>query len=142
MFVLSAAIAVVILPWHLYNSPSVIVYFLGGLGALLGPLYGIIVTDYYLVRRSRVNLPQLYSESPEAAYHYSGGVNLRAVAAFIPAALIAIVLALVPAFETLSQFSWFFGAGLGGLIHYAIANRSARYQEVSGESIAVDSAQH
>ncbi|MBS5848339.1 MAG: cytosine permease, partial [Pseudomonas putida] len=120
----------------------VIVYFLGGLGALLGPLYGIIVTDYYLIRRSRVNLPQLYSESPEAAYHYSGGVNLRAVAAFIPAALIAIVLALVPAFETLSQFSWFFGAGLGGLIHYAIANRSARYQEVSGESIAVDSAQH
>ncbi len=89
-----------------------------------------------------MNLPQLYSESPEAAYHYSGGVNLRAVAAFIPAALIAIVLALVPAFETLSQFSWFFGAGLGGLIHYAIANRSARYQEVSGESIAVDSAQH
>ncbi|MND86667.1 putative allantoin permease [compost metagenome] len=119
-----------------------IVYFLGGLGALLGPLYGIIVTDYYLVRRSRVNLPQLYSESTEGAYHYSGGINLRAVAAFIPAALIAIVLALVPAFETLSQFSWFFGAGLGGLIHYALANRSARYQEVSGESIAVDSAQH
>ncbi|NIE73412.1 NCS1 family nucleobase:cation symporter-1 [Pantoea sp. Ap-967] len=139
---LSAAIAVLILPWHLYNSPSVIVYFLGGLGALLGPLYGIIVTDYYLVRRSRVNLPQLYSESPEAAYHYRGGVNLRAVAAFIPASLIAIVLALVPAFDTLSQFSWFFGAGLGGLIHYALADRRARYLDVSGEAIAVDSAQH
>lgn len=139
---LSAAIAVVILPWHLYNSPSVIVYFLGGLGALLGPLYGIIVTDYYLVRRSRVNLPQLYSESRQAAYHYSGGVNLRAVAAFVPAALIAIVLALVPAFDTLSQFSWFFGAGLGGLIHYALANRNASYLAVSGESIAVDSAHH
>ncbi|MNP30471.1 putative allantoin permease [compost metagenome] len=119
-----------------------IVYFLGGLGALLGPLYGIIVTDYYLVRRSRVNLPELYSESSEAAYHYRGGVNLRAVAAFIPASLIAIVLALVPAFETLSQFSWFFGAGLGGLIHYALANGSARYLEVSGESIAVDSTHH
>jgi NCS1 family nucleobase:cation symporter-1 len=139
---LSATIAVVILPWHLYNSPSVIVYFLGGLGALLGPLYGIMVTDYYLVRRGRVNLPELYSESPEGAYHYRGGVNLRAVAAFIPASLIAILLALVPAFETLSQFSWFFGAGLGGLIHYAMAKRSARYQDVSGESIAVDAAHH
>ena len=139
---LSATIAVVILPWHLYNSPAVIVYFLGGLGALLGPLYGIMVTDYYLVRRGRVNLPELYSENPEGDYHYRGGVNLRAVVAFIPAALIAILLALVPAFETLSQFSWFFGAGLGGLIHYAIANRSARYEEVSGESIAVDAAHH
>ncbi|MHA7113231.1 NCS1 family nucleobase:cation symporter-1 [Pseudomonas promysalinigenes] len=139
---LSAAIAVLILPWHLYNSPAVIVYFLGGLGALLGPLYGIIVTDYYLVRRSRVNLPQLYSESPDGAYHYHGGVNLRAVAAFVPAALIAIVLALVPAFDTLSQFSWFFGAALGGLIHYAIARRGTPYLDVSGEDIAVDSAHH
>ncbi|MGE8114273.1 MULTISPECIES: NCS1 family nucleobase:cation symporter-1 [Pseudomonas] len=139
---LSATLAVVILPWHLYNSPAVIVYFLGGLGALLGPLYGIMVTDYYLVRRSRVNLPQLYSENPEGDYHYRSGVNLRAVAAFIPAALIAILLALVPAFETLSQFSWFFGAGLGGLIYYAIAERGATFVEVSGESIAVDAAQH
>lgn len=139
---LSATIAVLILPWHLYDSPTVILYFLGGLGALLGPLYGIIVTDYYLVRRGRVNLPELYSESREAAYHYRHGVNLRAVAAFIPSALIAIVLALVPAFESLSQFSWFFGAGLGGLIHYAIANRRTEHLDVSGETIAVDSAHH
>jgi NCS1 family nucleobase:cation symporter-1 len=139
---LSATIAVLILPWHLYNSPAVILYFLGGLGALLGPLYGIIVTDYYLVRRGRVNLPELYSESRDAAYHYRRGVNLRAVAAFIPSALIAIVLALLPAFESLSQFSWFFGASLGALIHYAIAERHAEHPDVSGEEIAVDSAHH
>ncbi|MDH4653443.1 MULTISPECIES: NCS1 family nucleobase:cation symporter-1 [unclassified Pseudomonas] len=139
---LSATIAVLILPWHLYNSPAVILYFLGGLGALLGPMYGIIVTDYYLVRRGRVNLPELYSESRDAAYHYRRGVNLRAVAAFIPSALIAIVLALLPAFESLSQFSWFFGAGLGALIHYAIAERHAEHPDVSGEEIAVDSAHH
>lgn len=33
----------VILPWNLYNTPVVIVYFLGGLGALLGPLFGVIL---------------------------------------------------------------------------------------------------
>jgi hypothetical protein len=42
----SAVIGVVILPWNLYNSPVVINYFLGGLGALLGPLFGIIIADY------------------------------------------------------------------------------------------------
>ncbi|MNO00013.1 hypothetical protein D3C81_2198040 [compost metagenome] len=52
------------------------------------------------------------------------------------------MLALVPAFESLSQFSWFFGAGLGGLIHYAIANRRTEHLDVSGETIAVDSAHH
>ncbi|MNT87455.1 allantoin permease [compost metagenome] len=89
-----------------------------------------------------MNLPELYSESRDAAYHYRHGTNLRAVAAFIPSALIAIVLALVPAFESLSQFSWFFGAGLGGLIHYAIANRRTEHLDVSGEAIAVDSVHH
>ena len=139
---LAATLAVVILPWHLYNSPGVILYFLGGLGALLGPLYGIIVADYYLVRRGRVNLPELYSEAPEAAYHYHRGINLRALAAFAPSALIAIVLALLPAFESLSHFSWFFGAGLAALIHVALADRRQPFVEVSGESIAVDSVHH
>lgn len=139
---LSATIGVIILPWHLYNSPDVIVYFLGGLGALLGPLYGIIVVDYYLVRRSRVNLIELYSESPEAAYHYYRGINPRAIAAFLPAALIAIVLALVPGFATYSPFSWFVGAGLAGAIYFIISNRRAIYQDISGEMIAVDSTGH
>ncbi|MNM96596.1 hypothetical protein D3C81_1090780 [compost metagenome] len=69
-------------------------------------------------------------------------MNPRAIAAFLPAALIAIVLAMLPAFETLSPFSWFFGAGLAGLIYYAIADRRAQYVEVSGEVIAVDSVHH
>ncbi|MDH4870126.1 NCS1 family nucleobase:cation symporter-1 [Pseudomonas sp. BN515] len=139
---LSATIAVLILPWHLYNSPGVIVYFLGGLGALLGPLYGIMIVDYYLLRRGRVNLPELYSESREAAYHYHRGVNPRALAAFVPAALISTLLALLPAFESLSAFSWFFGAGLAGLIYCAIADRRAQYHDVDGEGIAVDSVHH
>ncbi|QEY60922.1 NCS1 family nucleobase:cation symporter-1 [Metapseudomonas lalkuanensis] len=139
---LSATIAVLILPWHLYNSPGVIVYFLGGLGALLGPLYGIMIVDYYLLRRGRVNLPELYSESREAAYHYHRGVNPRALVAFVPAALISTLLALLPAFESLSAFSWFFGAGLAGLIYCAIADRRAEYHDVDGEGIAVDSVHH
>jgi cytosine/uracil/thiamine/allantoin permease len=82
----SAVIGLVILPWNLYDSPVVINYFLGGLGALLGPLFGIIIADYWLVRRGKIDVPALYTEDPTGAYHYRGGVNLHAVAAFIPAA--------------------------------------------------------
>jgi NCS1 family nucleobase:cation symporter-1 len=70
---ISATIAVLILPWNLYNSPLVIVYFLSGLGALLGPLYGVIMVDYWLMRKGRINVPQLYSEDPDGAYYYSRG---------------------------------------------------------------------
>jgi NCS1 family nucleobase:cation symporter-1 len=120
----------------------VIVYFLSGLGALLGPLYGVIMVDYWLIRKGRVNVPQLYSEDPNGAYYYSHGVNFRAVAAFIPAALIAIVLALVPGFHSVSPFSWLIGAGIAGMLYLIIAKRQPHYADVSGESIAVDNVSH
>ena len=131
-----------ILPWNLYNSPLVIVYFLSGLGALLGPLYGVIMVDYWLIRKGQVNVPQLYSEDPNGAYYYSRGVNLRAVAAFIPAALIAIILALVPGFHLVSPFSWLIGAGIAGMLYLIIAKRQPHYADVSGEAIAVDNVSH
>ncbi|MDE1167845.1 MAG: NCS1 family nucleobase:cation symporter-1 [Pseudomonas sp.] len=139
---ISATLAVLILPWNLYNSPVVIVYFLAGLGALLGPLYGIIMADYWLLRASRVNVPQLYSEDPTGAYHYHRGVNPRAVLAFIPAAVIAIVLALIPAFETVSAFSWLFGAAIGAAVYLLISDRRQVFVEVSGEAIAVQGSNH
>ena len=139
---ISATIAVVILPWNLFNSPLVIVYFLSGLGALLGPLYGVIMVDYWLLRKGQVDVPALYSEDPTGVYYYSRGVNLRAVAAFIPAALIAIVLALVPGFQTVSPFSWLIGAGIAAMLYLIISKRQPHYAQVSGESIAVDNASH
>ena len=139
---ISATVAVLILPWNLYNSPLVIVYFLSGLGALLGPLYGVIMVDYWLIRKSQVDVLQLYSEDPNGVYYYSRGVNLRAVAAFIPAAIIAILLALLPGFASVAPFSWLFGAGIAGLLYLLIAKRQTFYADVSGESIAVDNASH
>ena len=53
----SAVIGFVILPWNLYNSPIVIVYFLGALGAFLGPLFGIVMADYWLIRKQQVDVP-------------------------------------------------------------------------------------
>ena len=51
---ISAVLAIVILPWNLFSSPVVIVYFLGGLGALLGPLFGVIFTDFFRIRHQRL----------------------------------------------------------------------------------------
>jgi len=134
----SAVIGLVILPWNLYDSPVVINYFLGGLGALLGPLFGIIIADYWLVRRGKINVPALYTEDPTGPYHYRGGVNLHAVAAFIPAAALSLLIAFIPALHAVSPFAWFIGAGLGAAIQFVVADRTARFEDVSGEPIAVE----
>ncbi|GAC69086.1 NCS1 family nucleobase:cation symporter-1 [Gordonia soli] len=135
----AAVIGLIILPWNLYNSPAVINYFLGGLGALLGPLFGIVMADYWLVKRSRIDVPALFSEAADGAYHYWNGVNLRAIAALVPTAAIALVMAFVPAFEVVSEFSWFIGAGLGAIVYLVMADRRGPFAEVSGEEISVAS---
>ena len=133
----SAVIGLVILPWNLYNNPAVIVYFLGGLGALLGPLFGVIMADYWLVRRGRVNVRELYTEEPTGEYHYRRGVNPRAIAALVPAAAVALAIAFVPALNALSEFAWFFGAGLGAIAYWLIADRRRQFHDADGEAIAV-----
>ncbi|GAB3519737.1 NCS1 family nucleobase:cation symporter-1 [Arthrobacter monumenti] len=135
----TAIIGLVILPWNLYNSPVVIEYFLGGLGAVLGPVFGVIIADYWLLRRSKINIPDLYTDEPDGDYHYRAGYNPRAIIALIPAAIIAIALALVPMFAALSGFSWFIGAGLALIFYFGIADRSKPIRDVDGESIAVAS---
>ncbi|MEU2607504.1 NCS1 family nucleobase:cation symporter-1 [Streptomyces albus] len=133
----SAVLGLVILPWNLYNNPVVVNYFLGGLGALLGPLFGVIMADYWLLRRARINVPDLYTEDAQGEYHYRRGYNPRAVAAFAPSAAAAVVIALVPAFGAVAGFSWFIGALLAAALYALIADRATPIRDVDGESIAV-----
>ncbi|MPV50341.1 NCS1 family nucleobase:cation symporter-1 [Pseudactinotalea sp. HY160] len=135
--IITAIIGLIILPWNLYNSPAVIEYFLGGLGALLGPIFGVIIVDYWVVRRGRINVPDLYSQDPKGEYAYTRGTNLKAVAAGAPAAAVALIVALVPFFEGIAGFSWFIGAILAAAIFWIIADHHKDYHDVDGEAIAV-----
>jgi nucleobase:cation symporter-1, NCS1 family len=118
---IAAVVALVITPWNLFNNPDIINYFLGGLGALLGPLFGIIMIDYYVLRKQQVNVADLFRERGQ--YYYRHGWNPIAVVSFIVSATPAIILALVPAFEFWAPFSWFIGAALGAAVHYVLTSR-------------------
>jgi NCS1 family nucleobase:cation symporter-1 len=118
---ITSVVAVVVLPWYIFQSAWAVNYFLGGLGAVLGPLFGIIMADFYLLRKRRVDVAELYKE--DGAYSYRRGWNPVALKAFVPAAVVSIVLALVHTFHDEAAFSWFVGAGLGALI-YMVLNRA------------------
>ena len=117
--VISAIVALVCTPWNLFSNPTVVNYFIGGLGAFLGPLFGIIMLDYYILRRQRVVLGDLFREDGE--YSYRNGWNPRAVVAFVIAATPTAIIALVPALSYWAPYSWFLGAALGAVIHYALS---------------------
>lgn len=121
---ITAILAVLVMPWHIYGNPVAINYFLGGLAAFLGPLFGIIIADYYLVKRGRIDVDGLYREGSSSPYWYSGGINRRAVLVFVVSAALSAVIALVPAFGPAAPFSWFIGALSGAALYLAAARRA------------------
>ncbi|MFI7483505.1 NCS1 family nucleobase:cation symporter-1 [Kocuria sp. M1R5S2] len=92
--------------------------FVDTLGAVLAPLYGIIVADYYLVRKQKLNLNDLYSADPQGTYWFTNGWNRRAVLAFSLAAVFSVLTVWLPQLAQFSGFAWLFGAALGGLFHW------------------------
>jgi NCS1 family nucleobase:cation symporter-1 len=112
--------ALVVLPWKIYANPVAINYFLGSLAAFLGPLFGIIIVDYYRIRRQQVDIDGLYQTGTQSPYWYQNGVNVRAVVTFVIGAAISAVIALVPTFSTLAPFSWFIGAIISGLLYWLV----------------------
>lgn len=133
---ISTVAALLVTPWNLYSNPNVVNYFLGGLGAFLGPLFGIIMVDYYLVKRGRVDVAALFDAGPEAPYHYRRGVNPKALAAFVPTAAVGAVVALVHRFSQVAPYSWFIGTASAALLYLAL-NRA---EAAAGRQAAADAA--
>ncbi len=118
---IAAVLSVFTLPWHLYSNPDSIAYFVGGLGAFLGPLFGVLVSDYWIIRRGEIDVDDLYTESPDGKYYFTRGFNPRAMIAVVPATLVAAVLALVPMFGDWAPFSWAIGAILATAIYVPVS---------------------
>ena len=129
---IAAVASIFITPWNLFNNPEVIHYTLDVLASCIGPLFGILLVDYYLLRRGRIEVAALFDDTPEGAYWYSGGVNWVAVQALVAAALIGLCFTFVPWFKPITNFAWFTGCFLGGLFFYALSRRSANPLSVRG----------
>ena len=124
---IAAAGSVLITPWNLYNNPDVIHYTLETLGAFIGPLFGVLIVDYYLVRRQQVHVDDMFTMDPKARYWYRKGYNPPAIVATAVGAVVAVVPVLWaggPGMHTTAQYSWFIGMGLGFLVHLALTRRT------------------
>jgi len=114
--------SVLITPWNLYSSPEVIHYTLDTLGAFIGPLYGVLIADYYLVKKRHVAVDDLYTLRPDGAYHYRKGYNPAAIIATAVGATVAMLVVFFGSADA-AAFSWFIGAGLAFAGHMALSRR-------------------
>ncbi len=107
--------------WLWFRDAGSIFAVLGAIGGLLGPVTGIMLADFYLVRRQHLAVGELYSRN--GRYRASGGWNLAGIAAFLIGGAAALIGSVVPALATLGAFSWFIGIAVGAAVYAALARR-------------------
>ncbi|MBI4409129.1 MAG: NCS1 family nucleobase:cation symporter-1 [Gemmatimonadetes bacterium] len=134
--IITAIIGILIMPWKLYNDAAAYIFtWLIGYGALLGPIAGIMIVDYFLLRRQRLEVDELFRRG--GRYEYRNGVNWVALAALgigvapnLPGFLGALgVLEAAGIFKALYDWAWFVGVLLAGgiyLLGMAILQPAAR----------------
>ncbi|NBT89027.1 MAG: NCS1 family nucleobase:cation symporter-1, partial [Flavobacteriaceae bacterium] len=108
--------------WTAYISNFGIFPFVNTLGAVLAPIFGIMIVDYYLHRNQELNVNDLYDMNA-GAYHYENGWNSIAVRAFAVAAIFSVLTVWVPWFGFLSGYNWVIGAALGGILYQIMSNK-------------------
>jgi nucleobase:cation symporter-1, NCS1 family len=125
---IAAVGSVLITPWNLYNNPEVIHYTLETLGAFIGPLFGVLIADFYLLRRQQVVVDELFSMSPTGRYWYRGGYHPAAIVATVIGAALAVVPVLWtggPGMSTAVQYTWFIGMLVSLVVYRVLGQRSA-----------------
>jgi NCS1 family nucleobase:cation symporter-1 len=120
------------MPWKLMATFGSYVFgWLVGYSGLLGPVAGIMVTDYFLVRETRLDTYSLYRRG--GVYEYKRGLNPAAIVALVVGVFAALVGKFVPRVGFLYDYAWFVGFFLSGAIYYLMMfSQRERLAEVEG----------
>jgi NCS1 family nucleobase:cation symporter-1 len=132
---ITGVIGILMQPWRLLADPSGYIFsWLLGYSGGLGSIAGVLIADYWLVRRKSLALADLYRR--RGAYTYTSGWNWRAVAATLLGCLFAWVGLLVPALRVLYDYAWFVGFGAAFAAHYGLT-KLAPPAAAPAEAVAV-----
>jgi NCS1 family nucleobase:cation symporter-1 len=124
---ITAGIALAMMPWKLLETTQGYIFtWLIGYSALLGPIAGVLIVDYYLIRKTELNVAALYAENGE--YTYTNGWNSAALLAFalgvgpnVPGFLNAAFPAsfgdVSEGFKLIYTYAWFVGIAIAALVY-------------------------
>lgn len=128
---ITAGIGIAIFPWKLLESTGAYIFtWLIGYSALLGPIAGIMLADYFIVRRTELDIASLFRHKGQ--YSYVGGWNPVAILALVIGVLpnlpgflhaAGFVAQVPPVFDTIYTYAWFVGLFVAGLVYLAFTRR-------------------
>ncbi len=113
----TGVIGIAIMPWKLLSDYGAYIFgWLVGYSGLLGPIGGVLITDYFLIRDRKLSVTDLYVRG--GMYEYTAGFNLRAIVALVLGVCAALVGLLVPALRWVYDYAWFAGFFTSALAYF------------------------
>jgi len=111
-------------PWKLLATPDAYIFgWLVGYSGLLGPVAGIMIADYFFIRKTVLDVNSLYHRG--GVYHYTKGINPRAVVALVFGVVTALVGLIYPPVHFLYDYAWFVGFFTAGLLYWVMMKTTA-----------------
>jgi NCS1 family nucleobase:cation symporter-1 len=124
----TAVIGIVMMPWKLIADPQGYIFrWLIAYASLLGPIGGILLVDYFILRKQQLDVDGLYKQ--DSPYYYTRGFNLKAVIAFVIGVLpnipgflhaVGVLSDIAPVFVTIYSYAWFVGLPLAGVAYFIL----------------------
>ncbi len=119
---IAALIALILYPFAPWEGGAA--HFVNIIGATMGPIFGVMMVDYYLIRKGWLNVEDLYREHGE--YRFQNGWHVNAL---IAAGIGIVFSSILPNFTSLlpawwGVYGWFFGVAIAGAIYYGLRVRS------------------
>ena len=119
---ITCVIGLLMQPWRwLESHGSYVMGWLVGYSSFLGPIAGVMIADYFIIRKRVIVTDDLFKRG--GIYEFSGGFNWRAIAALAAGILVALIGLKVSALHNLYQYAWFVGFGVSFFVYLALMPR-------------------
>ncbi|MBV8829297.1 MAG: cytosine permease, partial [Acidobacteriaceae bacterium] len=119
---ITGLVGLMMMPWKLLSDFNTYIFgWLVGYSGLLGPIAGVMITDYFLLRKTRLELDDLYIR--DGRYEFVKGKNPRAILALLAGVIIALIGLIIPALHWLYDYAWFVGFAVASAVYFVSMRR-------------------
>ena len=109
--------------WDPILSKIGILSFVDTIGSFFGPIAGIMIVDYYVIKNKKVINKDIFSPNKDGAYYYSGGWQIKSIYSLIIGFIFASVTIWNAELRFLQPFSWMIGAFFSSITYYLLASK-------------------
>ncbi len=119
---ITAVVGIMMMPWKLLSDYSAYIFgWLIGYSSFLGPIAGILICDYFIIRKRKLNTKDLYD--PKGEYSYIKGFNIKAIYALAAGVFVALIGLFVDDLRFLYDYAWFVGFAVAFVVYWILMGK-------------------